>query len=350
MLIMAEIWLYKLKPRSSFHFGEGALGIEATDEVFHSDSFFGALAIGMRMWEGENTLVGLLSQFQEQPPFRITSLFPYAGEVLLFPNPMVNLPLEGEAEEKQGIRLKDVRFISQGILEPMLRSEPLDGHLVRDNFYQGGRVWLTQQERIALPQGGDGPALWRRHIVPKVAVDRLGVASHSYYAAQVGFSPDCGLYFLLEAEDPASKRLVESALYYLSEAGLGGERSAGHGQFSFEGASPFAPFWPTDGDSFITLSLYHPTLPELEAGVLARHAAYELTQRGGWVNTPERAGQRRKSASFIGEGSVLCSLGKPSYGELVDVTPELEPEKHPVYRYGFAFPIGVHRRVEVDEP
>ena len=343
MLIMAEIWLYKLKPRSAFHFGEGGLGIEATDEVFHSDSFFGALAIGVRMWEGENALVELLSQFQEQPPFRITSLFPYAGEVLLFPNPMVNLPLERETEEKGSVRLKDVRFISQGILEPILRSEPLDGHLVRDNFCQGGRVWLTQQERTALPLAGDEPILWRRHTVPKVAVDRLGVASHSYYAAQVGFSPGCGLYFLLEVEDPASKRLVESALHYLSEAGLGGERSAGYGQFSFESASPFAPFWPTDGDSFITLSLYHPTLPELESGVLDGHAAYELTQRGGWVNSPERAGQRRKSASFIGEGSVLCSLGKPSYGELVDVTPELEPQKHPVYRYGFAFPIGVQR-------
>jgi CRISPR-associated protein Csm4 len=302
------------------------------------------------MWEGENVLADLLSQFQEQPPFRITSLLPYAGDVLLFPKPMLTLPLEREAEEKQDIRLKNICFISQGILEPTLRSEPLDEHLARDNFYQDGRVWLTQHERTALPLDRDEPVLWRRYTTSKSTMDRQAQAFRIYHTGQVSFCPGCGLYFLLEVEDSASKKLVESALHYLSGAGLGGERSAGYGQFSFESASPFAPFWSSNGDLLITLSLYHPTLQELEAGVLARRAAYELSHRSGWVNSPERAGHRRKSASFIVEGSVLCSVGKPSYGELVDVTPELEPDKHPVYRYGFAFPIGVQEGEDSHEP
>jgi len=347
---MAEMWLYKLRPLSPFHFGEPSVRIGSTDGVFHSDSLFGALATGIRMWHGAEVLGEILSRFQERPPFRVASLFPYAGDVLFFPMPM--LPLEREAEDAHGIRLKNVRFVSRGILEALLHRQSLDGHLSSDNLYQGGIVWSTREERalLPLPPHRREGVFWHRQVVSTLSIDRMVAASHVYRTGLVSFSPDCGLYFLVEIEDHSSKAMVENALDYLSQAGLGGRRSAGHGQFSIDSAAPFAPFWPTSGDLFITLSLYHPTLEELENGVLTGRAAYQLRRRDGWVSSPERAGQRRKSTCFIGEGSVLRSLAKASYGELVDVTPQSAVEMHPVYRYGYAFPIGVQAEGPSNEP
>jgi CRISPR-associated protein Csm4 len=349
---MAETWLYKLRPLSPFHFGERSARIESTDGVFHSDSLFGALATGIRMWHGAEALGEILSRFQERPPFRVASLFPYAGDVLFFPMPMLTLPLEREAEDTHNMRLKNVRFVSRGILEALLHREALDGHLSSDNLYQGGGVWSTREERasLPLPPRPQEEVFWRRQVVSTLSVDRMVAASQVYRTGLVRFSPDCGLYFLVEMEDTNSKAIVENALDYLSQAGLGGKRSAGHGQFSVQSARPFAPFWPTGGDLFVTLSLYHPTLEELENGVLTGQAAYQLRRRDGWVSSPERAGQRRKSTCFIGEGSVLRSLAKASYGELVDATPQSEVEKHPVYRYGYAFPIGVQAEGPSNEP
>ena len=347
---MAETWLYRLRPRSPFHFGERGARIESADAVFHSDSLFGALATGIRMWHGAEVLGETLSRFQEQPPFRVASLFPYAGDVLLFPMPMLTLPVEPEAEDRSGIRLRNVRFVSQGILEALLHRRALDGHLSRDNLLQGGTVWFTHEERASLPPARQEEALWHRQVVSALSVDRMVAVSQVYRTGLISFSPDCGLYLLVEVEDTGSKAHVENALDYLSQAGLGGRRSAGHGQFSIESAVPFAPFWPAAGDLFVTLSLYHPTLEELENGVLTGEAAYELRRRDGWVSSPERAGQRRRSTCFVSEGSVLRSLARASYGELVDVTPQSEVEKHPVYRYGYAFPIWVQGEGPSNEP
>lgn len=337
---MAEVWLYRLKPASPFHFGERGVGIEATEEVFHSDSLFSALAIGARMWEGEEKLKGLLSRFRgpNGPPFRLTSLFPYAGKVLFFPRPM--LRIEGKLVEEKAKLIKDIRFVSQGIFQAMLRREALDAHLEEGNLIHGGAVWLTAEEYQALPEAekGEQPAIWRRHLAPRVTVDRLSAASQVYQAGRVTFASECGLWFLLEAADPEVKLVVGAALDYLSEAGLGGERSVGHGQFKVESCQRFSPPWPQQGSAFVILSLYHPTRAELEAGVLGQPAAYELIQRRGWVSSPERSGQRRKSLFCLAEGSVMRSLGKASYGDLADVTPEL-PGSHPVFRYGFAFPV-----------
>lgn len=349
---MAQMWLYRLRPHSPFHFGKRSGSIESTEAVFHSDSLFGALATGISMWHGAEALGEILSRFQERPPFKIASLFPYAGDVLFFPMPMLTPPLEPEAEDTRSIGLKNVRFVSQGILEALLHRKSLERQMSRDNLYQCGQVWSTHDERasLPLPSRRQEGVFWSCQPVSTLSIDRMVAASHVHRTELTRFSPDCGLYFLVEMEDTSSKTIVEDALDYLSQAGLGGMRSAGHGQFSIESAVPFAPFWPIRADLFVTLSLYHPTLGEIENGVLAGQAAYQLRRRDGWVSSPERAGERRRWTYFIGEGSVLRSLAKSSYGELVDATPQPELEKHPVYRYGYAFAIGVKAEGPSNEP
>lgn len=345
---MAETWLYRLRPHSPFHFGDSGLGTESADEVFHSDSLFGALATGVRMWYGESALRELLSSVDGQQSFRLTSLFPYAGDILLFPKPLLDMPHRLEPAQSPGVSTKNVRFVSPGVLKALLQGGPADSHLSRENTCQGGAVWLTERERQAMPTEAGESALWHRYAVPKASVDRIVPISNPHYVEQVVFQRDCGLFFLLEVEDSATRELIENVLHFLSDAGLGGQRSAGYGKFSVESASRYDPFWGSDGNLLMTLSLYHPTPEELAAGALGEGAAYELIPRCSWANSPERRGQRCKSSFFINEGSAIRSLGKPSYGSLVDVTPEIEPEKHPVYRYGFAFVVGIQAGGELE--
>jgi CRISPR-associated protein Csm4 len=338
---MAETWLYKLEPRSPFHFGVRGVGIEATEEVFHSDSLFSALCFGVRMWRGEGVLRELLAAFQKSPPFLVSSLLPYAREVLLFPKPCLYI----QVSEGERPRLKDVRFVSQEVLLALLKGMPLEGELAEGNLLQEGAVWVTRGERERL-EGLD--FIWQTGRLPRVTVDRASSSSQIFHLGRVRYAEGCGLYFLLRLEDAFYSGLVDDALSYLEEAGLGGERSLGSGSFKVK-RSPFTPPWPKEGDGFITLSLYHPTLEELQAGILKQPAAYELVLRRGWVGSPERGGHRRKSVYFLGEGSLLRTLGRDFYGDLADVTPEIEPEKHPVFRYGFAFPIPVTLKEGNDE-
>lgn len=338
---MSETWLYKLRPHSPFHFGASGLGAESTDEVFHSDSLFAALATAVRMWYGENVLDDLLSRFDQGPPFRLTSLFPYAGGVLLFPNPLPDSSYEPPCTEADRRSAKKTRFVSQGILQATLQGDRIDPGPGSRNTCQAGRVWLTETERQTLPFDEQIPTIWHRHVVPRASVDRVVLATSARYVELLSFRRGCGLFFLLDFEDDATRELLESALQFLSDAGLGGQRSAGCGKFSVESASRFDPFWGKQGDLLMTLSLYHPTREELEAGALGEGARYRLVPRSGWAGSPERQGQRWKSSVFLEEGSVIRAVGARSYGDLVDVTPQAEPEKHPVYRYGFAYPIGI---------
>jgi len=347
---MEETWVYRLRPRSSFHFGPAGRGAAVSEAMFHSDSLFGALATGIAAWDGEAVLRDMLSQFLADPPFRISSLFPCAGEVLLFPKPLLPQLTQAEFVDKAAVRVSRVRLVSQGILEALARGQPVDAHMERENLCQNGTVWLTRDEKSVLPPDTSHGRLWHSDAVSGSAVDRIVPASRPYWLGRTTFSPACGLYFLLQVREPASRDLIERALDYLSDAGLGGRRSSGHGQFSVESATQLSPFWPSDGDSFLTLSLYHPTRGELQAGVLAGQATYEIARRQNWIGSAERAGQRSTSVSFVVEGSLLRSTGQAAYGDLVDVTPGAQPPSHPVYRYGYAFPVTVSTEGDSHEP
>jgi len=124
---MSEISAYKLEARSPFHFGVRGVGVEATSVVCHSDTLFSALCLMIRKLHGEEKLKALLSLFpidgaEKMPPFRLSSAFPYAGEVLFFTRPMMGA--KGLPEDaKTAKSVKKVGFVSQNIFEGIRRGE-----------------------------------------------------------------------------------------------------------------------------------------------------------------------------------------------------------------------------------
>jgi CRISPR-associated protein Csm4 len=372
---LAAMKLFKLTPRTAFHFGQRSVGVEGTQVFCHADTLFSALCLTLRELEpdGRTALTGLLEQFPRQghptgpPPFRLSSAFPYAGDVLFFPKPLVPGKLGLTTAHEHGKTLKEVQFVSQSIFTAWLNNEALDGYLKDENLLHDGDLWVTPAEREALEvfrdKGTGNIQLWKVDTVPRVTVDRVTSRSAVYQAGQVRYRRvklkngelRSGLWVLVgwldEGRDRAQIDWLAKLFTVLGDSGMGGERSAGYGQFDLEGPTDFAGFSILGlGERWLTLAPYHPCPDEVgDGGVLGEGCSYTLLLRRGWVASPEGMSLRRPLVRVLGEGSVLhhpAARARESYGDLADATPAvMEPAEggtgHKVWRYGIAFPVPV---------
>ena len=223
----------------------------------------------------------------------------------------------------------------------MLNGEPLGPH----RALQGGAVWVADEESRALRNAGG--MLWSSRPVPRVALDRQTSASQIYHVGRTSYAAGCGLALAVQwlaGSSDADRRLLRDLLARLGDGGIGGERSAGHGQFALRELPSLTLPDARPGGYFVTLARLSPRREEIEAGLLGGRAAFELERIAGWLAAPGQLSQRRRSAYFIVEGSVLCAAGPEPWGRLLDVRPTYlggPPFPHPVYRYGFALPVGV---------
>lgn len=370
---MAERVTYRLAARSPFHIGERGVGIEEASVMLHSDTLFSALCLTWReLGEDLGILLDRWPRVRTQPngppvhlpgedppPFRLSSAFPYAGDVYFFPRPMLRPSgLDAIGAPTLGKVLNKIRYVSRSVFEALLAGQPVSDYLLEDDpdkegekrlrkdvLLQGGQVWVTPEEARRLLAFEDvhtgEPRIWAEETAPRVTVDRITNRSQVYAAGRVHFASECGLFLLVEYGDTTLRPLLEKALRALGDAGVGGERSSGHGQFRLEvgGASPLAEPEPDQTDAFVTLSLYWPTQPEAQGGVL-EGASYELLNRRGWLGSPDGMNLRRRGIRTLVEGSVTK---EQPIGALADVKPlDPAPAKnvpHDVWRYGLAFPL-----------
>jgi len=325
---------------------------EAALEWVPSDTLFAAL---VSAWAALDLDVpALLQGFREgDPPFLLTSAFPRAGAVRFYPRPWLRPRPAGLLERK---RAKRLRWVSEGIFRRLLGGESLQGEDDDQNFLHEGKVWLTRTERDLLPEAvlaGEG-LIWKHQVVPHVAVDRRENRSNLFHAGRVEFAAGCGLWFGLRWRRPEtlSPDLVDRALDYLGQAGLGGLRSIGHGAFAWEKEESSLP--SAQGPLAITLSRYAPCdASELGETLLGDpHTAYRLVLVGGWCRDDALHPWRRRSLRLVAEGSLLAWDGRSVAGHLVDVTPQgvgAFGPNHRVLRYGYAFPATVNSKALAEE-
>lgn len=355
------MYRYRLRPLAPFHFGERGIGIEETAALPHSDTLFAALVSAWRLLGGTDLVEELLAPFpidgdDSEPPFRLSSAFPYAGPVDFLPRPAVYLQGDG-GDVKRG---KNVTYVSWNRLRTLLESDTPLPRVSSQMVLHTGELWVTGKERDTLAQTFPGESLehvrfWyagESAMTPRVTVDRTTSASAVYYQGQVRFRDGCGLYLLAdfagsEAQQKRYREYVHAGLELLGEQGLGGRRSVGLGRFDVIGAEDVT--LPGVGDAanlHLVLSLYHPTADEVAAGILDR-ARYELIMRRGWMRSPDRAGLRRKGIRMLAEGAIV---GNKPTGDVVDVRPAprdgLEVP-HPVYRSGLALSVPCGRWTHV---
>ena len=321
--------------RGPVHSSSRGVGIESTELTIRSDTLFSALASAVRAVAGPEGLDRLLQlALVQSPPFVVSSTFPWAGELLFYPKPRL-LPRveEPTGQSPMGQSPKEAAWVSAGVLSKMLGGRPVPPD--KGVVDPANGVWYLRSEVAALP--GE-ETWWATSAVPRVTVDRQTSASAVYRCGRAWYGPSAGLWCLVEWRDRTWEPTFDAALAFLGESGLGGERSAGHGQFALgERLAPALPSVP-DAPLVYSLSLYHPTATEVTAGVLEAPAAYDLEMRRGWVTSPEASGVWRRAVRMLGEGALVRRVA-PTMGDLVDVTP-VGPAPHPVYRAGFLVGLG----------
>jgi len=366
---MPDLTVYRLTFPGGLHIGARGVNLEESSVSVPSDTLFAALLDAHRRAGGNvnEWFVDTLGKDVPQAtltrdcPYRITSAFPFAGDVLFFPVPIpAQAFLSNKLLKERRKEVKRIRFISEGILRKMLAGEPLDGWFFPEEndktdpqkgvALQGGALWLTADEVARLPRAyhlavGKRHALHRQLVykeatTPRVTVDRINAASTIFHAGRVTFAAKCGLWLGLTGKTPPE---FERALCTLSEDGLGGERSAGYGAFSYTASQPLSLPDPQPGGAALLFSRYHPRAEETPA-LQHQGAGYELVPVAGWLRSWEGAAQRRRRLWLVREGSVVYPPDMGLWGDVVDVRPDYENPAgdlpHPVWRYGLALAVG----------
>jgi CRISPR-associated protein Csm4 len=374
---------YYLAFRGGLHIGTRGVNLEEAAMHLPSDTLFAALLDAWRRAGGDAaSFAAPFVTDAPDPPFLLTSAFPFAGGVRFYPMPADLARLFKAATIRdRGKALKHIRYLSEALLRKALQGSPLDDDLFPEDqraepvggvALQGGSYWLAEDETPALPDGlRRDPG--RRHAlrylavanperVPRVTVDRISSSSTIYHAGRLTFAPGCGLWFgvwfpggdrSLAPDGPTFSEAMGRLLQMLAEEGLGGERASGYGAFTMKAGSPAIVLPdPVAGELALLLSRYHPRAAELPGALAAPDAAYRLAAVAGWLRSPDGAAQRRKRLYLVEEGSLVCPPAYPA-GDVTDVRPTYENPAgdvpHPVYRYGLALAAGWTRRQEVSD-
>ena len=339
--------VYRLTFKTQLHLGrtsgptqEGSLGLEKTETYIPADTLFSALCQMWATFYGTESLTAFLNGYRENErvlPFMLTSAFPFTAEVYLFPKPFHYPSVKGgnPGTSVPSKKSKRLQFVSRSIFHDIVSGNPPEFN--ESELINGEQVWMSPEERKQLKASVDEDfAIWKTDTRPRVTLGSQNTGSQIWHVQTVQFNTNCGLWFAAQFDTDETKQKIETLLRVLGDTGIGGERNAGYGMFNFTEATLEIPEAET-GNQFVTLSPICPKSPEQLAQLLTGDIAYTLNPLTGWVSTTGTA-SRRKQVNMFAEGSVL-NASETHIGRLVDLRPD--NWEHPVYRYGYAWRVGI---------
>jgi len=342
----------KIKPRSSFHLGEREEWREGSKAYIPADTLFSALVHCYQLLYGDTD--NFIGEFREDPPFLLSSAFPFWRDDLYFPLPrnkfllpediqslknMLKEKYSGEGRKSRcnkSLNVKDIKkiqYVNLSALIYLLSGEKLISFIQKyldDRSLKTLPLLIdseveekTQPERSKIP--------WKINNVPRIALNRL--TSHPgenfFHFGEVYYEKQAGLFVLVKINRPEWENKIKALFYLLSHEGVGGDRTCGKGILEKPEFIQIELPEIENGDGIYCLSPYYP--PDNERAGLAE-GYYELEERKGYIFSPWGRSLRRRSIRLFVEGSVF-PRDKERRGALVDVTPEAF-KAHPVYRYG----------------
>lgn len=356
---MPEIIPYHLNLVNGFRVSTRGVNLEESSPSFPSDSLFSALTDCVSRLGQDATR--FVEQFDLNPPFLLTSVFPRVGNVRLYPIPIGLLSrFNINDRETHGKALKKIKFISEGVLLRLLNGDSPSQFLFPKAdvlptvgaALQNGEIWILLDEMAQLPKTMQlhedkriallKQPVWQCNVVPRVTVSRETQQSQIFHTGHTTFASGCGLWFGLQLKTSKAKIQVDQLMDILQHDGLGGERAAGYGAFTFEAKSTLHLPDPKLQKMGLLLSRYHPTTDEMDKALGDPQSAYSLVSVGGWLRSILGGAQRRKQVMLIESGSVV-TITSASMGKLANVTPTFDHKQgelpHQVYRNGHALAI-----------
>jgi CRISPR type III-A-associated RAMP protein Csm4 len=332
-------FLVRLRPAGPWRIGPDSGERDRTDLIYHSDSLYSAVTSAMSRLGWMDSWLEATAHRGRGSEVRFSSAFPFLGDQLLAPPPRHLWPPPASVK----IRWKAARFVPLPLISALNQGQAPD----EDKWTVDG--WSECVLPVIPPPPGVvaqpviGP--FRSAVRSAAAVDRLGEGVEAHRTACLEFTPGAGLWFAVEFPDEEAQGRwgdrVRAALRLLADSGFGGERSRGWGRAASpeieEGdlAGMLGIATPEEQAGYWMLSLF---LPADGEAVDWSRGAYELTTRGGRVESSAGWGVAKKDTRMISEGSVLIAPAPPA-GTVRDVSPE--GFAHPVYRAGFAVSIPV---------
>lgn len=342
---------------------EQGVGLESTLDYIPSDTLFSALFITwLQLPDLRHAVLEWLEPAMRGAlPLRITSAFPRLGQTLLLPRPRLlitpELPHALPESAASPKKYKKVRWVSPQVFVQM--TQPLDAiqlgtHWAQAQLIQGGTAWLDPAASEAAKSaliGDEAGRYWfaQSNQTPRVTVDRWSSASNLFHVGRVHFAPQCGLWFMAEG-DERWLDAVERALDLLGDSGIGGQRSRGNGQFTWQPMEnlPTLTGPNLSSNCAVLLSRVAPQPDEMRL-LKDEHASYDLVNVGGYCGTQPII---RCRVRLLTEGSIIgpCT----TIGQLVDVKPTSSnpaiQQAHAIWRYGcgFVVPMQMGENYETD--
>lgn len=293
----------------------------------HSDTLFGALISAINELYPEK-IGEILTEFRENPPFLISSPFPYFfncnDKIRFYPKIISNDESEVEKQidsEKLSNRkkFKKIQYIEEDLFFRMLNGKLKESSIIRDlNKYKiTGNLLYESNVKIL--------GKYKDTIIPNNKINRITQETEPFYSEGYEFS-NMGLFFLVEFKDEEYKIIVKTAIKFLKDRGFGKDISIGKGHFDFEIDENYSlPNFK--GNYFVTLSRFIPN--DVDLSKITEYSSYEIDSKRG----KSKEGELRKQVRFFKEGSTFPDY-KELHGRIVD-----SGNKYPAIEYGYAFPI-----------
>ncbi len=266
-----------------------------------SDTIFGALIYGFSQLYPDE-VDDIVDLFTEEPPFLISSSFPYieGDERLRFYPRLITEP--GSYDPIRFKEYKGASYIPEEVFIEWTSGEICEEDIVNsmDDYRVYGGLLI---DRTDLKFGE------KEFEEPHNVVNRIERMTEGVFHLRRVFYENMGRFFLVRLRDASFRPYIEAALRFLSDRGFGPDVSTGKGAFSFEVDSN--PLEDNAGERFVTLSRLIPARSELED--IARGAWFELGSKRG--RGPD--GEIRKQVRFFREGSTFRDTGREYYGTMV---------------------------------
>ncbi len=303
-----------------------------------SDTLFGALCWGIRWTHGEPALLEVLEACERgDPPFVLSSVFPYAGgeggPVYYLPRPLSWSPVgstqtvEAYSEAKG---LKRAAYCSLSLFQEIVAGRP------------PATESLSEPKSGCLAMPGEPIPRVQELDVDRNTINRVTGAVQEgrlFFGEETGVGGG-GAYFLIQLRDPVSRPLVESALRFVEDRGVGGDASVGRGQVRIEIADGDLLREVPNASHRLTLSLLHPAPRDREhLAASAAQSAYRLVKRKGRVESLYAPTEQpwKSTLVMLAEGSVFPSDGdRPVYG----AAPVVKEQPFRVRHNGFGYTVG----------
>lgn len=296
---------YKMIFPQGVHFGKKS--IEDSESAFAADTLFSALY-------QEALLTGIDEKLYDkvkEGKLLFSDGFPFIGDTLYVPKPMMRITSEkkqkeGDSKEKKAY--KKLSYIPVDKIE-----EYLGGNMdVFSATRELGKLGRTDLRTLA-----------------KVGRDSEE-ETMPYHVGLYQFNEGCGLYVIVGYQSEEERSLAESLLQSLAYSGLGGKRHSGLGRFILE------PFKLPEallkrlgktGTLYMTLSVSLPQ--EQEMAAVIEKARYSLIKRSGFVSSFQYSDEYLRKCDLYVLATGAC-VTEWYEGDVYNVDSGVG---HPVYRY-----------------